>query len=125
MQTPSVVTNTHGNILLSQIRDSRNMEGYVSREQCGQVVPPGHWVPFSSPPTSRRATVEVFEPASTRTHFLTYFMPGGLPSYFVFTRIISGQTTWKTLPPTGLLLCDVPAGCYPATGRLLIKPLPS
>jgi hypothetical protein len=25
---------------------------------------PRHWVPFSSPPTSRRATVEVFEPAS-------------------------------------------------------------
>jgi hypothetical protein len=27
---------------------------------------PRHWVPFSSPPTTRRATVEVFEPASTR-----------------------------------------------------------
>jgi hypothetical protein len=26
---------------------------------------PRHWVPFSSPPTTRRATVEVFEPAST------------------------------------------------------------
>jgi hypothetical protein len=25
-----------------------------------------HWNPFSSPPTTRRATVEVFEPASTR-----------------------------------------------------------
>jgi hypothetical protein len=25
-----------------------------------------HWVPFSSPPTTRRATVEVFYPASTR-----------------------------------------------------------
>jgi hypothetical protein len=24
---------------------------------------PRHWVPFSSPPTTRRATVEVFEPA--------------------------------------------------------------
>jgi hypothetical protein len=31
--------------------------GYTSR----------HWVPFSSPPTTRRATVEVFELASTRT----------------------------------------------------------
>jgi hypothetical protein len=27
---------------------------------------PRHWVPFSSPPTTRRAMVEVFEPASTR-----------------------------------------------------------
>jgi hypothetical protein len=27
---------------------------------------PRHWVPFSSPPTTRRATVEVFDPASTR-----------------------------------------------------------
>jgi hypothetical protein len=27
---------------------------------------PRHWVPFSSPPTTRRATVEVFEPVSTR-----------------------------------------------------------
>jgi hypothetical protein len=27
---------------------------------------PRHWVPFTSPPTTRRATVEIFEPASTR-----------------------------------------------------------
>jgi hypothetical protein len=27
---------------------------------------PGHWVPFSWPPTIRRATVEVFDPSSTR-----------------------------------------------------------
>jgi hypothetical protein len=27
---------------------------------------PRHWVPFSSPPTTLRATVEVFDPASTR-----------------------------------------------------------
>jgi hypothetical protein len=27
---------------------------------------PRHWVPFSSPPTTRRVTVEVFGPASTR-----------------------------------------------------------
>jgi hypothetical protein len=26
---------------------------------------PPHWVPFSSPPTARRATVEVFDPASS------------------------------------------------------------
>jgi hypothetical protein len=27
---------------------------------------PRHWVPFSSPPITRRVTVEVFDPASTR-----------------------------------------------------------
>jgi hypothetical protein len=38
---------------------------------------PRHWVPFSSPPTTRRATVEVFEPISTlvisqsRSHIAT------------------------------------------------------
>jgi hypothetical protein len=31
---------------------------------------PRHWVTFSSPPTTRRATVEVFEPASTRVNCL-------------------------------------------------------
>jgi hypothetical protein len=45
---------------------------------------PRHWVPFSSPPTTRRATVELFEPASTSvncTHLQSqsYFATGGLP----------------------------------------------
>jgi hypothetical protein len=62
---------THDHILLSQIRDSPNLEGQVPP----YLYPPStrwpsytsrHWVPFSSPPTTRRATVEVFEPASTR-----------------------------------------------------------
>jgi hypothetical protein len=30
---------------------------------------PGHWVPFSLPPTTRRDTVKVFEPASTRAYY--------------------------------------------------------
>jgi hypothetical protein len=30
---------------------------------------PSHWVPFSSPPTTRRATVEAFDPASTRDRY--------------------------------------------------------
>jgi hypothetical protein len=33
---------------------------------------PSHWVPFSSPPTTRRATVEAFEPASTRGSIRSY-----------------------------------------------------
>jgi hypothetical protein len=44
---------------------------------------PRHWAPFSSPPTARRATVEVFEPASTRVtyfffNFLICLMGGGV-----------------------------------------------
>jgi hypothetical protein len=46
------------------------------RARSPYLYPPGrrwpsythrHWVPFSSPPTARRAVVEIFEPAPTRT----------------------------------------------------------
>jgi hypothetical protein len=46
---------------------------------------PRHLVPFSSPPTTRRAMMEVFESASTWATFLcqsqsqSYFTTGGLP----------------------------------------------
>jgi hypothetical protein len=43
---------------------------YIHQEQWGPVIPPRHCVPFSSPPTTRRATMEVFEPASTRALIL-------------------------------------------------------
>jgi hypothetical protein len=61
---------THDHILLSRIRDSPNLEGQVlvfisHRDSVAQLYP-RYWVPFSSPPTTRRATVEVFDPASTR-----------------------------------------------------------
>jgi hypothetical protein len=36
------------------------------RNRVVQLHTPRHWVPFSSPPSTLRATVEVFEPASTR-----------------------------------------------------------
>jgi hypothetical protein len=55
--------------VLSQFRDSPNLEGQVPVfiSPRNRVVPNlRHWVPFSSSPTTRRATVEVFEPASTR-----------------------------------------------------------
>jgi hypothetical protein len=61
---------THDQILLSQIRDSPNLEGQIP-----VFISPGtgwpsyttrHWVTFSSPPTTLRATEEVLEPASTR-----------------------------------------------------------
>jgi hypothetical protein len=73
---------THNHILLSQIRDSPPW-----RARSPYLYPPGtwwpsytprHWVPFSSPPTTRRATVEVLEPASTRAtlkHMLFNIVP--------------------------------------------------
>jgi hypothetical protein len=61
---------TRDHILLSQIRDSPNLEGqvpeFVSPGTGWPGYTPRHWVPFSSPPTTRKAAVEVFEPASTR-----------------------------------------------------------
>jgi hypothetical protein len=35
---------------------------YIPQEQGGPVIPPMHWVPFSLPPTTRRATLEAFQP---------------------------------------------------------------
>jgi hypothetical protein len=67
---------THNHILLSQIRDSPP----TWRVRSPYLYPPGtwwsiynprHWVPFSSPPTTRRATVEVFDPASKRDYIIT------------------------------------------------------
>jgi hypothetical protein len=57
---------THDHILRSQIRDFPNVEGqvpvfiYILQEQGGPIKPQVG-VPFSSPPATRRATVEVFE----------------------------------------------------------------
>jgi hypothetical protein len=57
------------NILLSQFGDFPNLEDQVT-----VFITPRHWVSFSSPPTSRRTRVEVFEPASTRALKLLIFM---------------------------------------------------
>jgi hypothetical protein len=63
---------TRDDILLFQIRDCPNLEGQVPvflspRNRLASFTP-RHCVPFSSPPTTRRATVEVFDPASTREY---------------------------------------------------------
>jgi hypothetical protein len=59
----------HDHIFLSQIRDCPNLECQVP-----YLCPPGtrwpsynhrHWIPFSLPPTTRRAEFHVFEPSST------------------------------------------------------------
>jgi hypothetical protein len=61
---------THDHILLSQIQDSVNLEGqvpvFISPRERWPGYTPRHLVPFPSPPTTRRATKEVLEPASTR-----------------------------------------------------------
>jgi hypothetical protein len=49
---------SHEHILLSQLRDSpRSTYLYPPRTGCPSFNP-RHWVPFSSPPTTRRAIVE-------------------------------------------------------------------
>jgi hypothetical protein len=64
---------THDHILISQIRYSPNLEGPVPilmyTPTGWSSYNPRHWVPFSSPPKTRRDTVEVFEPVSTRNRF--------------------------------------------------------
>jgi hypothetical protein len=60
---------THDHILLPQIRNSPNLEGHIlvfisPRNRVARLYP-RHWVLFSSPPRTRRATVEVFDTAST------------------------------------------------------------
>jgi hypothetical protein len=59
LRSDSCGTRDHN--LLSQIRDSPNLGGQVP-----VFISPRNRVPFSSPPTTRRTTVEVFDPASTR-----------------------------------------------------------
>jgi hypothetical protein len=44
---------------------------------------PRHWDPFSSPPTTRRATVEVFEPAYTRRGYMQVWITWYLKIQFV------------------------------------------
>jgi hypothetical protein len=61
---------TRDHISLSQIRDSHNLEIQVPvfispRSRVAQLYPQALGS-FPSPPSTRRATVEVFEPASTR-----------------------------------------------------------
>jgi hypothetical protein len=48
---------THGHILLSHLRLTQpggpGSRIYIRQEQGGPVIPPGHWVPFMSPLTTR------------------------------------------------------------------------
>jgi hypothetical protein len=57
---------------------------------------PRRWVPVSSPPTTRRATVEVFDPACTRV--LTSDLPSLNCSSSCLQDKSSARTTQKTQP---------------------------
>jgi hypothetical protein len=67
---------THDHILLSQIREPptwRAWSPYLYSPRTGwHSYTPRNWVAFSSPPTTHRATVEVFESASTPKHCSAY-----------------------------------------------------
>jgi hypothetical protein len=85
---------THNHILLSQIRYSPNLEARYP-----DLYPPGtgwpsynhrHWVPFPSPFTTRRDTVEVIR---TRLHALE-------GQSAILWHINSRRTKYKTPPPT-------------------------
>jgi hypothetical protein len=69
---------------------------------------PRHWVPFSSPPTTRRATVEVLEPASTLVHGKDNLLRLVYCSLSAVRAECGGQHVW----------CNV--RCY-ATGTRLHK----
>jgi hypothetical protein len=88
----------HDHILLTLIRDSPNLEGRVP-----SLYPPGtrrpgytrrHWVPFSSPPVTRRATVEVFERASTRAAPTAYPHSCSLATAAVLSPVYTA-VTWQ------------------------------
>jgi hypothetical protein len=98
---------SHAHISLSPIRDSPKLEGQVP---VFTVYPTGtgwssynprHWFPFSSPPTTRRATVEVFDPASTRAQPL---YSGLLKAQTGSPYIASARTQQRTPSPTILLV---------------------
>jgi hypothetical protein len=93
------ILGSESHIILSQILDYPNLEGQIPvcispRNRVAQLYPQTR-VPFSSPPTTRRVTVEVFEPASMRGWLL---MAAG-PRY-----IASAWTAQKIPLPTALLL---------------------
>jgi hypothetical protein len=69
---------------------------YIPQEQGGPVITPRYWIPLSSPPTTRRATVEVFEPASTRGSLTI------LSLSYVTTDSQSASLSWNKAPIWGL-----------------------
>jgi hypothetical protein len=82
---------THDHILLSQIRDSPNLEGQVPvfmspRKRVARLYPQALGS-FSSPPTTCGATVEVFNLASTRELQVGHFFSFRCPN----TQLVGGE----------------------------------
>jgi hypothetical protein len=60
---------------------------YIRKERGGPVIPPGRWVFFSLLPITRRATVEIREPASTRVIRTDLVAPIVFPITFYKDRL--------------------------------------
>jgi hypothetical protein len=91
---------THEQKLLSQVQEAPNLEGQVpefisSRKNVAQLYL-RHWVPFSSPPMTPRATVEVFEPTSKRAAPTTYPQSRSLATAVVLLPVYTA-VTWQWL----------------------------
>jgi hypothetical protein len=80
------------------------------RGWCGYT--PGHWVPFSSPATTRVATVKVSDPASTRDYF---------PSITQGTEYLIRHGPNRKHRVQQFSYCCV---CIPCRGNVFTKPLP-
>jgi hypothetical protein len=110
---------THDHILLSQMRDSSNLEGrsrysYSPRREWPGYTP-RHWVPFSSPPVARRATVELFDPASTQDDFSFKAQQGlhrkHLSHHCVFSRWWGKNGSRELFPSNGCCTVACLHGC--------------
>jgi hypothetical protein len=90
---------TRDQIFLSQIPDSptwRTMSPYFLHEQSDPVIPPGIGFHFSSPRTTRRATVEILDRACTRAVPLIFRESGS--ELFYDWRFTANQFVLATNP---------------------------
>jgi hypothetical protein len=81
---------------------------------------PKHFVHFSSPPTTRRATVEALDPALTSEILVIYI--------YIYSLGADPQKTPLPLVSTGMILGRPAMGCLPIIflrGNVFAEPLPS
>jgi hypothetical protein len=99
----------HDHILLSQIRNFLNLEDQVPIFISPGTGWPGyifrHWDPFASPPTTRRAAVEVFDPSSTWARLPTLGLrltanheSHRFPCVYVYPLSLLGNGSVNTFP---------------------------
>jgi hypothetical protein len=81
---------------------------------------PRHWVPFPSPPTTSRATVEVFDPASTRASLSSAGHVSSLHSFESDPTENTVSIVISTIPQLLLIRCrtNVFAETLPSNGHL-------